>query len=902
LPGFAVAYGARAFTTSAPGLGYEAKLLWLDAVVLPLILFVTAAKLVASSAQALRIAAGLMLGGVVLAVIGIAEKLLGFELATRSGGAVRSTRGWGSCGSRAVPGSRAVRADAADRDGATLYWLQARRPPAYLVGGIALVLQAAAIGLTFFRTAWIAAALVLVMALMRPGRHARSVLIVAYVLALTGLAFTQLEQDRQFSARVHNTQNIDARLATYEQAIAIAKRKPITGVGVGQYTMVASTLPVTTVNGVASVPAPHDSYLGVLAETGIVGLAPLVAATAAVWFALRKFRRRMRHGADAVLATCVTAAAGRVSPHVAAARDVLVRLAERCVRALARCGLRPVRGQWFAKEAATASASIAGLGVRRWAVIAARSVSPAERFVAREGSWTRSCSRSSRCSAALAASRGGAACGSRRRDRAQRRLAAPVEPAVLRARARRAARARAAHRRRAWQARLPRSRTPRRRRAPDGFPSTRCARLRRSEARRCASRIERTRTRTPPPAPVVRAREGEWILALWPGSGGGFGGAATHISGILAGFRSLGFRVALVTRYPLGEQLQDVVDEAAVLAPPPAAHRVTSDVDSSRATARSFAAGWSSRAGCDRRSSTSATLRSSSPVRGSPSRAACRSCSSGTGRRRGSARTGSRTSQRRRSSTRFSWRWNADVVRRSTLIAAVSDEAGRMALDAGAAPGRVLVLPNAVDVRRLDAAVEGAGANGDGAGVRLGWAGSFGPWHGSEVTVQALAQLPEDVRLVMVGDGDRRAACESLSRRLGVADRIEWTGALPHDLALRTLAGCDVLVSPHTPLADRPFFGSPTKIFEYMALERRSRERSGPDRGDLRDGVTARLVTPGDVDGLARAIVEVLRSPDRGRALASRARREAAANHTWDERAEALWRTIGLGRERGTEP
>jgi glycosyltransferase involved in cell wall biosynthesis len=207
----------------------------------------------------------------------------------------------------------------------------------------------------------------------------------------------------------------------------------------------------------------------------------------------------------------------------------------------------------------------------------------------------------------------------------------------------------------------------------------------------------------------------------------------------------------------------------------------------------------------------------------------------------------------------------------------------------------VLVLPNAVDVRHLDAAVDGVRQNGNGAGAaRLGWAGSFGPWHGSEMAVRALAQLPPDVELVMVGDGDERAACESLSRRLGVADRIEWTGALPHDAALRTLAQCDVLVSPHTPLRDRPFFGSPTKIFEYMALGRPIVASDLGQIGEiLRDGVTARLVEPADVDDLVKAIVEVLRSPDRGRSLAESARRDAAANHTWDERARELVARVG---------
>jgi O-antigen ligase len=305
----AIAYGERAATTSAPNLGYEAKLVWLDAVVLPIVLFLAAAKLVSSSAHALRVAAALMTGGVVLALIGIAEKVAGFELASYSRGSVRLDEGLGITRiSGPYPAPEPYALTLLIAMAATLYWLQARRPRAYLVGAAALGLQMVAVGLTFFRTAWITAALVLIVALMRPGRHARSVLIVVYVAALTGLAFTQLEQDRQFSARVKNTQNVDARLATYEQAISIFERRPLTGVGVDQYTTVASTLPVTTVHGVASVPYPHDSYLGVLAETGLLGVAPFVAATGAVWFALRRFKRRLRHGADAVLATCVTAA------------------------------------------------------------------------------------------------------------------------------------------------------------------------------------------------------------------------------------------------------------------------------------------------------------------------------------------------------------------------------------------------------------------------------------------------------------------------------------------------------------------------------------------------------------------------------------------------------------------
>jgi glycosyltransferase involved in cell wall biosynthesis len=141
----------------------------------------------------------------------------------------------------------------------------------------------------------------------------------------------------------------------------------------------------------------------------------------------------------------------------------------------------------------------------------------------------------------------------------------------------------------------------------------------------------------------------------------------------------------------------------------------------------------------------------------------------------------------------------------------------------------------------------------------------------------------------MVGDGDERSSCESLATTLGVAGRIEWTGPIARPAALRQLADCDLLVSPHVPLPDQPFFGSPTKIFEYMALSRPIvASRLGQIGDVLEDRVTARLVTPGDVGELAEVTLEVLKSEDQGRALGRAARREAEAHHTWDQRARSV--------------
>jgi glycosyltransferase involved in cell wall biosynthesis len=129
----------------------------------------------------------------------------------------------------------------------------------------------------------------------------------------------------------------------------------------------------------------------------------------------------------------------------------------------------------------------------------------------------------------------------------------------------------------------------------------------------------------------------------------------------------------------------------------------------------------------------------------------------------------------------------------------------------------------------------------------------------------------------------------ALARDLRVEDRIEWTGMLPHNDAVARISACDVLVSPHVPSGDRAFFGSPTKLFEFMAMGRPIVASELEQIGDvLEDGRTARLVRPGDVEDLVRGIRDVLARPDRGYSLGVAARDEVKARHTWDHRARQL--------------
>ena len=92
------------------------------------------------------------------------------------------------------------------------------------------------------------------------------------------------------------------------------------------------------------------------------------------------------------------------------------------------------------------------------------------------------------------------------------------------------------------------------------------------------------------------------------------------------------------------------------------------------------------------------------------------------------------------------------------------------------------------------------------------------------------------------------------------------------------------------PLAGgQPFFGSPTKVFEYMALGRAVvASRLGQIDEVIEDGRSGRLVPAGSVSDRAVALADLAGSPERREELGRNARRSVEDAHTWDHRAAAI--------------
>lgn len=243
----------------------------------------------------------------------------------------------------------------------------------------------------------------------------------------------------------------------------------------------------------------------------------------------------------------------------------------------------------------------------------------------------------------------------------------------------------------------------------------------------------------------------------------------------------------------------------------------------------------------------------------------------------------------------------------ATRIFVVSGVERNNLLRAGLPSQKIVVNPNAVDTEKFQPGIGGAALRVE-LGVKedetlAGFVGTFGPWHGVLTLAEAITLLPDDCRIkfLLMGAGKLREKVEQIIRDAGKTAEVIFTGQVDHDRVPRLLDACDILLSPHVPLEDgSEFFGSPTKLFEYMAMGKGIvASRLGQIGDVLTHEKTALLVSPGEAGALADAIIRLANSRNLREQLGAAARSEAIARYTWAHNAGRVlaeyqsWRTNG---------
>ena len=237
-------------------------------------------------------------------------------------------------------------------------------------------------------------------------------------------------------------------------------------------------------------------------------------------------------------------------------------------------------------------------------------------------------------------------------------------------------------------------------------------------------------------------------------------------------------------------------------------------------------------------------------------------------------------------------------LKTASLVVVVSEPLkDTLIKEAGILPDNILVNPNGIDPGRfrfneLRDIREIYNLSGN---FVAGFIGTFGQWHGvlelARSIVLYYSFYPDDgTRFLIIGDGKLMDEFKKIITAGGVAERVIITGLINQEESPAYLVASDVLLSPHIKNPDgTKFFGSPTKLFEYMASGKPIIASNLDQIGEiLSHDNTAWLVEPGDIEGLALAIKHLKDNPGLRDKLAKNAKKEVLQKYTWDNHVDNI--------------
>lgn len=239
-------------------------------------------------------------------------------------------------------------------------------------------------------------------------------------------------------------------------------------------------------------------------------------------------------------------------------------------------------------------------------------------------------------------------------------------------------------------------------------------------------------------------------------------------------------------------------------------------------------------------------------------------------------------------------------LRMANVIVVVSKALKEDLVGRGIKEEKILINPNGVDIEKF---------RPDCGGDRIrkkfnledkkivGFIGTFGQWHGVEELAKAIVlffekhrEMEANVRFLLIGDGILFEKVKAILKQGKCEDKVIFTGLVLQNEAPYYLDACDIFVSPHIPNSDgSQFFGSPTKLFEYMAMGKGIvASNLGQIGYILDDGITGRLVEPGNSEQLENGIFELLNNEKLCKKMGLSARKKVIEHYTWGQHVRRI--------------
>jgi PEP-CTERM/exosortase A-associated glycosyltransferase len=201
---------------------------------------------------------------------------------------------------------------------------------------------------------------------------------------------------------------------------------------------------------------------------------------------------------------------------------------------------------------------------------------------------------------------------------------------------------------------------------------------------------------------------------------------------------------------------------------------------------------------------------------------------------------------------------------------------------------KVTVIPNAVDIEKFPLGKspdEALKATLGLSGARLlGFIGSFYAYEGLDLLLQALPEIlakAPDIRVLLVGGGPQEANLKQQAANLGVADKVVFTGRVPHSEVNRYYDLVDLLVYARHSMRLTELV-TPLKPLEAMAQGQLFIASDvGGHKELVRHGETGWLFRADDVSALTENVLMALQAQTQWPVMREAGRRFVETERNW---------------------
>ena len=185
----------------------------------------------------------------------------------------------------------------------------------------------------------------------------------------------------------------------------------------------------------------------------------------------------------------------------------------------------------------------------------------------------------------------------------------------------------------------------------------------------------------------------------------------------------------------------------------------------------------------------------------------------------------------------------------------------------------------------------------------IGYVGVMGDQDGVDVIVEVAARLKDrypDLTYVLLGDGTHRTYCEDYAKRLGVSDRLRFTGMVDEMRMGEELSRCALCLVPDR-VNEFTARSTMNKVMEYMSLAKPMVQFDTPE-GRYSAGNASLYARPGDTDDFVEQVSKLLDNPEKAMQMGKQGRQRFLDALHWGHSVQVLYAAYDQVLGHLTEP